>query len=45
MKKAGELAASCLEESQNNLFMFNPKMSYVSAEWIKADPSFWKPAQ
>jgi len=45
MKKAGELAASCVEESQNNLFMFNPKMSYVSDQWIKADPSFWKPAQ
>ncbi len=44
MKKAGDLAASCLEESQNNLFVFNPKMSYVSDQWIKADPAFWKPA-
>jgi len=45
MKKAGELASSCLEESQNNLFMFNPKISYVPDQWIKADPSFWKPTQ
>jgi hypothetical protein len=44
MKKAGELAASCIETSQNNLFMFNPKISYVPEQWIKADP-FWKPAQ
>jgi hypothetical protein len=44
MKKAGELAASCIEASQNNLFMFNPKISYVPDQWIKADP-FWKPAQ
>ena len=45
MKKASALAASCLQSSQNNLFVFNPKMSYVSDEWIKADPSFWRPAQ
>lgn len=45
MKKAGELAAACVETSQNNLFMFNPKMSYVPDQWIKADPSFWKPTQ
>ena len=45
MKKAGELAAACIDTSQNNLFMFNPKMSYVPDQWIKADPSFWKPAQ
>ena len=45
MKKAGELAASCIEESQNNLFLFNPKMSYVPDQWIKADPAFWKSAQ
>ena len=43
MKKAEELAADCLESSQNNLFMFNPKISYVSDDWIKVDPAFWKP--
>jgi hypothetical protein len=45
MKKASALAESCLQSSQNNLFVFNPKLSYVSDQWIKADPSFWKPAQ
>jgi hypothetical protein len=44
MKKLSELAAACIESAQTNLFQFNPKMSYPPEEWIKADPSFWKPA-
>jgi hypothetical protein len=43
MKRLGELSAACIESSQTNLFQFNPKMSYPSEEWIKADPDFWKP--
>ncbi len=43
MKKLGELSAAAIESSQTNLFIFNPRMSYVSDEWIKADPDFWKP--
>jgi hypothetical protein len=43
MKKLSELTAACLESSQTNLFQFNPKMSYPTEEWIKADPDFWKP--
>jgi len=43
MKKLGELSAASIESSESQLFMFNPKMSYVSDEWIKADPDFWKP--
>ena len=43
MKKLDELEASAIESSQHNLFIFSPKMSYVSDEWIKADPDFWKP--
>jgi hypothetical protein len=43
MKKLGELSAAAIESSQSNLFAFNPKMSYVSDEWVKADPDFWKP--
>jgi hypothetical protein len=43
MKKLGELERAAIESSQTNLFMFNPKMSYVSEDWIKADPDFWKP--
>jgi hypothetical protein len=41
-KKLTELTASCIESSQTNLFVFNPKESYPDDEWIKADP-FWKP--
>jgi hypothetical protein len=41
-KKLAELTAACVESSQTNLFVFNPKMSYPSEEWIKTDP-FWKP--
>jgi hypothetical protein len=43
MKKLSELTAAAVESSQTNLFIFNPRMSYPSEEWIKADPEFWKP--
>ena len=43
MKKVAELSAACLQESQTNLFAFNPKLSYASDDWIKSDPTFWKP--
>ncbi|HET8921540.1 MAG TPA: hypothetical protein VFN26_00940 [Candidatus Acidoferrum sp.] len=43
MKKLNELFAGCAESSQEQLFAINPKMSYVSDEWIKSDPDFWKP--
>ena len=43
MKKFGELLGATIEFSQHNLFAFSPAMSYVSDEWIKADPDFWKP--
>lgn len=41
MKQLRELSASTIEESENNLFMFNPRMSYVGDDWVKADPEFW----
>ncbi len=44
MKKLAELSAACIQDSQSNLFAFNPKMSYVADAWVKADPGFWKPA-
>jgi hypothetical protein len=44
MKKISEMSAACIADIQENLFSFNPKMSYPSAAWVKADPSFWKPA-
>jgi hypothetical protein len=43
MKKLGELSAASIESSETNVFAFNPSMSYVPDEWIKADPDFWKP--
>jgi hypothetical protein len=43
MKKLDELFAASVESSQQQLFAFNPRMSYVADEWIKADPDFWKP--
>lgn len=42
LKHYGELAASIIESSQRNLYAFDPSMSYVSDDWVKADPSFWK---
>ena len=45
MKRLMELTAAAVEDMQTNLFMFNPKMSYVSDAWVKADPGFWKPAK
>ncbi len=42
MKKLEELSAASIESSETNLFVLNPNMSYVPAEWIKAD-EFWKP--
>lgn len=43
MKKLNELVGTSVESSQHQLFAFNPRMSYVADEWIKADPDFWKP--
>ena len=43
LKKLSELEAASVQSSQTNLFAFNPKMSYISDDWIKADPGFWKP--
>ncbi len=42
MKKLNELTATTVDSSETNLFMFNPRMSYVAEDWIKADPDFWK---
>jgi hypothetical protein len=43
MKKLEELSAASIESSTTNLFAFNAKLSYISEDWIKADPDFWKP--
>jgi len=43
MKKLNELTAATVDSSETNLFVINPRMSYASEDWIKADPDFWKP--
>ncbi len=43
MRRLSELSAAAIEFSETNLFAFNPRESYVSPEWVKADPEFWKP--
>ncbi len=43
MKRLAELTAAAVDSSETNLFVINPRMSYASEEWIKADPDFWKP--
>jgi len=43
MKKLEEISAAVIESSETQFFAFNPRMSYVRDEWIKADPDFWKP--
>jgi hypothetical protein len=45
MKKLSELSAAAIESSETNLFAINPRISYVGAETMAADPTFWKPAR
>jgi len=41
MKKLDELSAKAIESEETNLFVLNPRMSYVGDDMIKAD-DFWK---
>ena len=43
MARLSELVAASVESSEHQLFQVNPRMSYVSDEWIKSDPAFWMP--
>jgi hypothetical protein len=43
MEKLDKLYGETVESSRTELFSINPKQSYASEEWIKADPDFWKP--
>lgn len=43
MSKLDALFGDAVESSRGELFFVNPKESYVSDDWIKADPSFWMP--
>lgn len=42
-KQMRELFASAVDSSRSELYAINPKMSYVSDDWVKGDPDFWKP--
>jgi hypothetical protein len=41
MKKLDELSRAAIESEETNLFILNPRMSYVGDDMIKAD-DFWK---
>jgi hypothetical protein len=41
LKKMSELIAATVESSESNIYAVNPKMSYPSDTWVKADPKFW----
>ncbi|HEY0794941.1 MAG TPA: hypothetical protein VGD64_04095 [Acidisarcina sp.] len=43
MKKLSEVSAKILDRSESELFSINPAQSYVSDDWVKSDPKFWKP--
>ena len=43
LKHLAELTAECIESTQENLFHFNPKMSYPSEHFKTVDGAFWAP--
>jgi hypothetical protein len=43
MRKLDEKFGDAVESSRSELFQVNPTQSYVSDDWIKADPEFWRP--
>jgi hypothetical protein len=43
MNKLDQLFGDAVSSSHAELFTVNPRQSYVSDDWIKADPDFWKP--
>ena len=45
MAKLDALFGAAVDSSHTELFAINPRQSYVSEDWIKTDPAFWKPAQ
>jgi len=42
-KKLAELEAAAIASDSTTLVRFSPEMSYPPEEWVKFDPSFWKP--
>ena len=45
LRRLGELEAASVDSSEHQLFVFNPKMSYVTDEYLKADAEFWAPKE
>jgi hypothetical protein len=43
MRKLDAMFADAVSSSHSELFTVNPKQSYVSDDWIKSDPKFWRP--
>jgi hypothetical protein len=43
LKKLDELIAASETSYTQQLFVFDPHMSFVSDEWVKSDPDFWHP--
>jgi len=43
LKKIRELRAASIESERIELYSVNPAQSYVTDDYIKADPGFWKP--
>ena len=43
MSKLDEMFGDAIESSRSEFYVVNPKESYVSDDFIKADPGFWKP--
>jgi hypothetical protein len=45
MRKLSELSAAAIESIEDNLFVINPKMSYVPDDVAKSAPEFWRPKE
>jgi hypothetical protein len=45
LRRLGELEAASVDSSEHQLFVFNPRMSYVTDEYLKADAEFWAPKE
>lgn len=41
MAKLEKLFGEAVDSSRSELFSINPRQSYASDDWIKADPEFW----
>ncbi|HYA97708.1 MAG TPA: hypothetical protein VEH49_06400 [Methylomirabilota bacterium] len=42
-RKQLEFQGQGVESAETNIFAFKPAISYVSKDWIDADPEFWAP--